>query len=108
MVRSENSDGDSRHSFNQSYAKHKPIARSPAFSRVWACLLYSEYSLVFRAEVDRTDYFSFDLTIFDRKVLSYSSKGQAFDEEQDESTDSGEIEQLLRSRDQSKSYIGAI
>ena len=24
-------------SFNQSHAKHKPIARSPAFSRVWAC-----------------------------------------------------------------------
>lgn len=49
--------------------------------------------------MDRSDYFSFDLTTFDRKVLSYSSKGQAFDEEQDESPDSGEIEPLLRSRD---------
>ena len=36
-LRSENSDSDSRHSFNQSHAKHKPIARSPAFSRMWAC-----------------------------------------------------------------------
>ena len=64
-------------------------------------LLYSEYSLVFRAGMDRSDYFSFDLTMFDRK-------GQAFDEEQDESPDSGEIEPLLRSRDQSESYIGVI
>ena len=37
--------------------------------------------------MDRSDYFSFDLTMFDRK-------GQAFDEEQDESPDSGEIEPL--------------
>ena len=51
--------------------------------------------------MDRSDYFSFDLTIFDRK-------GQAFDEEQDESPDSGEIEPLLRSREQSESYIGVI
>ena len=51
--------------------------------------------------MDRSDYFSFDLTMFDRK-------GQAFDEEQDESPDSGEIEPLLRSRDQSQSYIGVI
>ena len=64
-------------------------------------LLYSEYSLVFRAGMDRSDYFSFDLTMFDRK-------GQAVDEEQDESPDSGEIEPLLRSRDQSESYIGVI
>ena len=57
--------------------------------------------MVFRAGMDRSDYFSFDLTMFDRK-------GQAFDEEQDESPDSGEIEPLLRSRDQSESYIGVI
>ena len=44
--------------------------------------------------MDRSDYFSFDLTIFDRKMLCYSSKGQAFDEEQDENPDSGEIEPL--------------
>ena len=37
--------------------------------------------------MDRSDYFSFDLTMLDRK-------GQAFDEEQDESPDSGEIEPL--------------
>ena len=37
--------------------------------------------------MDRSDYFSFDLTMFDRE-------GQAFDEEQDESPDSGEIEPL--------------
>ena len=58
--------------------------------------------------MDRSDYFSFDLTIFDRKMLCYSSKDPAFDEEQDESPDSGEIEPLLRSRDQSESYIGVI
>ena len=55
--------------------------------------------------MDRSDYFSFDLTIFDRKMLCYSSKGQAFDEEQDESPDSGEIEPSL---DQSESYRGVI
>ena len=44
--------------------------------------------------MDRSDYFSFDLTIFDRKMLCYSSKDPAFDEEQDESPDSGEIEPL--------------
>ena len=73
VIGPENFDCDSRYSLKQSDAKQNQIVWSPAFSRVCAFLLYSEYSLVFEAGMGRSHYFGFDFTIFDRQVLYYSS-----------------------------------
>ena len=109
VIGPENSDSDSRHSLKQSDVKHKLIAWSPAFSRVWACSLCSEYCLVSMAVMGRSHYFGFDFTILDRIALYYYTKSRASDDEQDESPDSGENEPLLRSRvNKSESYTGVI
>lgn len=99
---------NSRYSLNPSDAKHKPIAWSPAFFRVWAFLSYSGtlWSLGLKWAFVITLVLILRYSIVKRSIIL--QEDQASDEEQDESPESGENEPLLRSRDQSEPYTGVI